>query len=110
MPEVTRILFFGLLAAASPITFLATLIVLGSGRGRKNGIVFAVGFVLGQSVAFLLALVIGSAFTQNEHDTATAAIELTTGAALLVIAVRGRPPHKPREAGSAPRTEALSRG
>jgi Sap, sulfolipid-1-addressing protein len=107
VPEVARILLYGLLAAASPITVLATLVVLGSGRGRENGIVFAGAFVLGQSIAFLVALFVGSAFTENAHETATAAIELATGAVLLVIAVRGRPPHMPRQAGSAPRSEAL---
>jgi hypothetical protein len=31
MPEAVRILLYGLLAAASPVTALATLVVLGSG-------------------------------------------------------------------------------
>jgi hypothetical protein len=66
-----------------------------------------VAFLLGQSIAFLVAFFVGAAFTENEHSTATAYIELAAGVALLVIALRGRPPHEPPAVGSAPRTEAL---
>jgi hypothetical protein len=79
----------------------------GSGRGRANGTAFTLAFLLGQSVAFLGAFFVGSALTESEHRTATSYIELAAGVALLVIAVRGRPPHEPPEGGSSARTEAL---
>ncbi len=107
MAEGTRVLLYGLLAAASPITLLATLVVLGSGRGRANGAAFAAAFVLGQAVAFVVVFFVGSAFTEEEHVTASSSLELAVGAALLVLALRGRPPHAPLDAGSSPRTEAL---
>jgi hypothetical protein len=107
MPEVARTLLYGLFAAASPIVLLATLVVVGSGRGRANGTAFTLAFLLGQSVAFLGAFFVGSALRESEHRTATSYIELAAGVALLVIAVRGRPPHEPPEGGSSARTEAL---
>ena len=107
MHETARILLYGLVAAASPLTIVATLVVLGSGRGRRNGVAFAVAFLLGQSLAFFVALVVGAALTERSHQTVTGAIELATGVLLLVIAVRERPPHELREARSEPRTEVL---
>jgi hypothetical protein len=107
MHEATRIGFYGLLAAASPVTLLATLVVLAGGRGRANGVAFAAAFVAGQSVAFVVAFSIGAQFTENGRTTATAYVELVVGVVLLVTAFRQRPPHEPRPPGSAPRTEAL---
>jgi small neutral amino acid transporter SnatA (MarC family) len=107
MHEVARTLLYALLAAASPITLLATLIVLSSGRGRANGAAFANAFVLGQAVAFLIAFFVGSAFTEGAHGTAPAYLELAAGLALLAVALRQRPPHGPPKADSPPRTDAL---
>ncbi len=107
MDEVARILFYGLAAAASPITLLATFVVLRSGHGRLTGAAFMVAFLFGQSVAFLVAFFVGAAFTANEHSTLAAYLEFAGGCALLVLAWRARPPHEPTAAGSAPRTEAL---
>ena len=107
MPELARILLYGLIAAASPTALLATLVVLGGGRGRVNGIALMAAVLLGQLAAFLVAFFIGSAVTPSGNDTAANYVELVAGAALLVIALRGRPPHEPRKAGESPRTEAL---
>jgi MFS family permease len=104
--EVTRVLLYGFLAAASPIPLLATLVILASGRGRANGAAFAAAFVVGQAAAFTAAFVIGSAFTEHSHTDVTASVELAVGVALLVIAVVKRPPHEPRAESSA-RAEAL---
>jgi hypothetical protein len=100
MHEVTRVLLYGLLAAASPVTLVATLVVLTSGRGRTNGAAFATAFVVGQAAAFIVALIIGSAFSEHSHTDATALIELMAGVVLLVIASTKRPPHQPRSEGS----------
>jgi len=89
MPGVARTLLYGLFAAASPIVLLATLVVVGSGRGRANGTAFTLAFLLGQSVAFLGAFFVGSALTESEHRTATSYIELAAGVALLVTRFAG---------------------
>ena len=61
MTEVAlRTFVFALLAAASPITVLATLVVLTSGRGRLNGVVFLAGFLVGQSAVFIVGLFVSS--------------------------------------------------
>src|SRR5262245_26651259 len=103
MHEVTRLLLYGFLAAASLVTLLTTLVVLASGRGRANGVAFAAAFVLGQTIAFLLALLVGSKFSEKPHTTATAYVELGAGAVLLAIAVRERLSREPLGAGGSPR-------
>ncbi len=84
----SRILLFALVAGASPIAIVSTLAVLTSTRGRTNGIAFLVGFLLGQSAAFLAAFLVGSAATtdREENEHVAAALELAFGAALLAIA------------------------
>ena len=76
MHEAARICLYGLLAAASPVTLLATLVVLAGKRGRANGVAFAAAFVAGQSIAFLVAFSVGATLTESAQHTATAYIEL----------------------------------
>ena len=105
-----RILFFALVAAASPVAIVATLAVLTSRRGRTNGIVFAAGFLLGQSAAFLAAFLVGSAATTTEHEgnqQAAAVLELVFGVALLAIAWPQRRQSAPSTGGGHARTKAL---
>jgi Sap, sulfolipid-1-addressing protein len=106
MHEAARIILYGLLATASPVTLLATLVVLGSGRGRANGAAFATAFISGQAIAFLVAFFVGSALSERGHSTASAYLEVAAGAVLLLIAGRARPPYQPR-AESLARTDAL---
>ena len=107
MHEVAQILLYGLLAAASPTALLATLVILGSGRGRVNGVAFMAGFLLGQSIAFLVVFFVGSAFSEGEHGTATAYLELATGVVLLGIAWRERLPRAQEASFSSSRTHAV---
>ena len=107
MHEAARILIYGVVAAASPLTIVATLVVLGSGRGRRNGVAFAAAFLLGQSLSFLVALFVGAALAERGHSTVSGVIELATGGLLLIIAVRTRLPHVFRRTGTEPRTEAI---
>jgi MFS family permease len=108
MQEVDRTILYGLLAAASPVMLMAALASLGTGRGRSTGVAFMGAFVLGQSAAYVAAFFIGSAFTEDGHDTAKAVLEIVLGAALLVVAPRGRTLVQPR--GEQPaRSEALFR-
>lgn len=106
MHEAARIILYGLLAAASPVSLLTTLVVLGSGRGRGNGAAFAVAFISGQAIASFVALFIGSALTERGHSTVSDYLEVAAGAVLLLIAARARPPHQPQAARSA-RSDAL---
>ena len=55
----SRVLVFALVAAASPVALLATAAVLTSRRGRTNGSLYMVGFLLGKSIAFVVALGFG---------------------------------------------------
>ena len=84
----SRILVFALVAAASPVALLATAAVLTSRRGRTNGSLYMVGFLLGQTIAFAVALLIGSAATTNPdgNQELAAALELAFGVGLLVLA------------------------
>jgi len=97
--EVARILLYGLLAAASPTILLATLVMLGTGRGRANGTAFMLAYLLGTSIAFAIGLFVGKSITESRSsgfDLATF-LELVVGAALLVLAFRTRGTHTPRE-------------
>ena len=110
MHEAARILVYGLFAAASPTVLLATLVVLGSKSPRRNGLAFMLAFVLGMTIAFVLALTLGEAVTSNDrHENSRVAtlLELLAGLALLAIAMRMRPPHVPKEPDPESRTEHL---
>jgi Sap, sulfolipid-1-addressing protein len=104
-----RILLFALLAAASPVAIVATLAILTSRRGRTNGIAFVVGFLLGQSAAFLAAFLIGSAATteRENNDQLAAVLELVLGIALLAVAWPQRRHGVPSTGSGHPRTKAL---
>jgi len=104
-----RIAVYGLVAGASPLAILSTLAVLTSRRGRINGTALALGFLLGQSVALLIAVLIGSAAGQRlngSHDTLAGILELLLGAAMLLVAWRGRHGATPLEE-RASRTDVL---
>jgi threonine/homoserine/homoserine lactone efflux protein len=92
VPATLEILAFALLAAASPTVFLATLVVLGTDRGRLNGLLFAAGFILGQAIGLVVPFVVGVAVTSQteEHGTVTASFELAVGVAMLYGAYRIR--------------------
>jgi len=91
MGETTlRILLYGLIAALSPLAFAATIAVLKSRRARLNGLIYAVAFLLGESVVVLLVIGVGAitAPGQDSRQTAAAVLELALGALLLAAAAR----------------------
>ena len=93
MDDVTlRVVAYGVLAAASAVTFLATLIVLGSGRGRANGSAYLAGFLLGQTATCAIALFVGTSVggRKQGHSTAVAVLDLVVGALLIALASRQR--------------------
>ena len=111
MTEVAlRTFAFALLAAASPITVLATLVVLTSGRGRLNGVVFLAGFLVGQSAVFIVGLFVSSSAVSKlggHENTAVSILELVLGVVLIIAARVGRSRVDPRRPGGSPRTEAM---
>lgn len=84
------LLLASLVVALSPIILIAVTLVLGTPRGRTNGSLFTLGWVLG----LLLITVVFTALSETaEHEvtgsTALAsALKLGAGALLLVMAVR----------------------
>jgi hypothetical protein len=108
VPEALPILGYGLVAALSPTVFLATLAVLGSGRGRLNGVVFLIAFVVGQSLTFLVALLIGSEFSPNAGaGRVRAVLELAAGIGLVGVGWQRRSGHRVDESGERLMMESL---
>ena len=94
--ELPRVFLYALVACASPVSFSAALVVLRSARPRTNGLLFAVGFVVGTGVACVIGFLAGSAVSQavDAHETVFSLLELALGVVLLVVALRlhrGRP-------------------
>jgi hypothetical protein len=91
MPEEFTILFYAVLAAASPVTLLATLVVLGTEDGRVNGVAFAAGFILGQAAGLGIPLIVGVIVTDvGEGGNASSWFELSVGVLMLLAALRMR--------------------
>ena len=65
MPLTLQILIYALVAAFSPVVLVTTLTVLLSGRGRLNGLAYAVGFVGAQIVVCAIGFAIGAAVTSE---------------------------------------------
>lgn len=111
MSETTQIILYALVAGFSPLALIATLAVLGSGRGRLKGAMFAIGFLLTQSAVLLIAVLLGAAATPDRdrgHETLSAALGLAAGVALLALAARQRSSGEPQgEQLGGSRTEAV---
>jgi len=106
MNDVVHVLVYGLLSAFSPVALIATLAVLGTRHARASGTAFAAGFVLGQTAALVVVLVVGSVAVPSENGVASAALELAVGVLLLAAAARSRRPPRPAVAGAHSRTKA----
>ena len=112
------VVLYALIVAASPLALASTLVVLRSGRGRLNGTLFAGGFLLGQTLVYLLAFIVGAASVQERtsgHPTLESLLELALGIALLVVAVRMRRSRQLVPSGAparppSPRAEAFMNG
>jgi hypothetical protein len=105
--EIAETFLYGLVAAASLTTVLATLAVLASGRGRVNGLVFAIAFVLGQTLSIIIALLLGHAASSTGPERHVGpAILIALGVLVMAFALRLRT----RSADSTPgagRTQAV---
>ena len=98
-----HILFYALIAAASPLALAATLVVIENERPRVSSIAFTVGFLAGATVAAGLGLLLGNAAVKGlgSHDSVEAVLALLLGLVLLAVAARERgQPVRPGEAAS----------
>jgi hypothetical protein len=111
MPLTLQILLYALVAAFSPVVLVTTLTVLLSGRGRLNGLAYAIGFVGAQLVVCAIGFAIGTAATSEPFGGKSeilAALEVALGVALLVAAWRRRQhPERRRPPRTRPKLEAL---
>lgn len=102
-----RVFLYGLVAATSPLALTTTLVVLRSGRGRINGILYAASFLAASTVVLLAVLGIGVAtsYTHEGHPTFQAVLAVVFGGALLYTAryVRRHPHTRPTAAPAPPR-------
>ena len=90
MSETFTLLVYAVLAAASPVTLIATLVVLGTADARRNGIAFAAGFILGQAAGLGIPLIVGLSVTSSsgENSNVSASFELAVGLLMLLAASR----------------------
>ena len=87
-----HVLFYAVIAAASPLVLTATFVVIRSERPRANGIAFLTGFLLGTAIACAIGLIIGQAAVERlgSHATIEAALTLALGLVLLMLGWRAR--------------------
>ena len=96
MSEELTILFYAVLAAASPVTLIAALVVLGTEDARVNGIAFAAGFILGQAAGLGIPLIV-SVIVTDVGDNGNASNWLELGLGLLMLLATSRMRRKPAE-------------
>jgi hypothetical protein len=106
---VARVVLYGLIAAASPLAFAATVVVLRSHRARLNGVIFATAFVLAGLIVVLAIVAIGSVTAPGSggSSTAAAALELALGVLLLAAGLRIRRGSAPVGTEGPGRTQAV---
>ena len=87
-----QVLFYAIVAAASPLVLTATFVVIRSERPRTNGIAFLTGFLIGTVVACVVGLFVGETFVAliDSHETVQNGLTLLLGVALLAVGPRGR--------------------
>jgi hypothetical protein len=99
-----HVLFYAIVAAASPLVLTATFIVVRSARPRTNGIAFLTGFVGGTALACVLGLIVGQAAVDrlSAHNAIEELFTLALGLALLAFGLRARrrPPSPVAESSS----------
>ena len=94
---IGQVLAFGVGVSLSPIPIIAVVLMLGTPRGRVNGPMFVLGWVLGLAVVGTIVLVAASSGNANdagEPATWVDWLKLGLGVLLLLVAVkqwRGRP-------------------
>ena len=107
-----HVVFYAIVAAASPLVLTATFVVIRSDRPRTNGIAFVTGFLIGTALACLVGLIFGTTVVARV-DSRSGVENLLTfllGAALLVVGLKARTaPPRPVSDGSS-RSAAILAG
>ena len=94
---IGQVLAFGVGVSLSPVPIIAVVLMLGTPRGRVNGPMFVLGWVLGLAVVGTIVLAAASGADANdagEPATWVDWLKLGLGVLLLLVAVkqwRGRP-------------------
>jgi hypothetical protein len=107
-----HVVFYAIVAAASPLVLTATFLVIRSSRPRTNGIAFLIGFLLGTALACVVGLIVGQAAVDalSSHDTIADLLTLALGVALLVFGIRAQRRQEPLVAESSSRVTAIMSG
>ncbi len=98
-----HVLFYALIAAASPLALTATLVVIRSDRPRTNGIAFLTGYLIGTAVACIVGLFVGTTVVAriDSHESVENGLTFLLGVALVTAGLRMRnAPPKPVAEGS----------
>jgi hypothetical protein len=87
-----HVLFYAIVAAASPLVLTATFLVVRGERPRTNGIAFLIGFVFGTTVACTIGLIVGQAVVDklDSHETIEDLLTLALGVVLVIFGLRAR--------------------
>jgi hypothetical protein len=107
-----QVVFYALIAAASPLVLTATFVVIRSERPRTNGIAFLAGFLFGSAVACVLGLLVGEAAVArlDSHETVEEVLTFLLGCALLAFGLRSRHiPSRPEADGGGRASAILAR-
>ncbi len=94
-----HVLFYAIVAAASPLVLTATLVVIRSERQRTNSIAFLIGFLVGTTVAAVLGLLLGQVAVErlDSHGAFQGVLALLLGLALVAAGLQERRgPQRPR--------------
>ncbi len=87
-----HVLFYALIAAASPLALTATLVVIRSDRPRSNSIAFLTGFLIGTAVACIVGLFVGTTVVAriDSHEAVENGLTFLLGVALVTAGLRMR--------------------
>lgn len=101
-----RVFLYGLVAATSPLALTTTLVVLRSGRGRINGLLYAGAFLATSTIVLVLVVGVGLATSVGDddgHPVLQAVFAFVIGTGLLVAArYVHRHPHAQRTPSTQP--------
>jgi threonine/homoserine/homoserine lactone efflux protein len=89
-PTIASLLPAAVAVALSPIPIVAIVVVLGTRRGRVNGVVFALGWIIGLTAvsALVVGLLGGADRADSGPATAASLVQAVLGLLLLVLAAR----------------------
>ncbi len=97
------VLFYGIIAAASPLVLTATIAIIESDRPRTNGIAFLSGFLVGTALACLAGLIVGQRLLEQlgSRNAVEGVLVILVGVAIVFAALRERrmPPRAEAESG-----------